>query len=391
MNTLNRLSQDLVSELLAETPVVGLVGPRQVGKSTLARKIARAADAVFVDLQIESTREALADPTQYLRLNANKLVVLDEVQRMPALFSALRPIIDEDRRPGRFLLLGSASPRLMRSASESLAGRIFYHELSPLSYPEARGGGIPLVDHFVRGGYPEALLGKPGRRWRRWVSNYVMTFITRDLSELGIRADVTEFGRLASLLAHQHGGQFSASELARSLRVSSPTVQRYVDILEGAFLIRVLRPYLPNLSKRLVKRPRIYWRDSGLRHGLLDIETAEQLYRHPAVGSSWEGYAIEEICRALGEFARAYYYRTSNGAELDLVIEIGGGRRLAFEFKFNTARSLTKGTYAAIADVNPEETFVITADGPTLAIREGLTSCSLDTFLLEHAPTYAGL
>ena len=388
MKNIERSSHAVVAELLAETPVVGLIGPRQVGKSTLARGIADSTDAVFVDLQIESTREALADPTQYLRLNADKLVVFDEVQRMPSLFSALRPVIDEDRRPGRCLLLGSASPRLMRSASESLAGRIFYHELSPLSYPEVREAGIALVDHFVRGGYPDALLGTPGRRWRRWVSNYVTTFITRDLSELGISADVTEFGRLASLLAHQHGRQFSASELARSLRVTAPTVQRYVDILEGAFLVRVLRPYLPNLSKRLVKRPRVYWRDSGLRHGLLDIASADQLYRNPAVGASWEGYAIEEICRALGEFARPFYYRTANGAELDLVVEIGGERRLAFEFKFNSTQTLTKGTYAALADVEPEMAFVITPDGPPLAIRQGLHSCSLETFLVEHVPTY---
>ena len=389
MKKVDRRGRIEVEVLLREAPVVGLIGPRQVGKSTLAREIARERDAVFVDLQMDTVREALADPTQYLRLNAHRLVVFDEVQRMPELFSALRPIIDEDRRPGRCLLLGSASPTLMRSASESLAGRVFYYELPPLSYPEVKRAGIPLVEHFVRGGYPDALLGAGGARWRRWVNNYVATFITRDLSELGISTNVNEFGRLASLLAHQHSAQFSASELARSLRVTAPTVQRYVDILEAAFLVRVLRPLLPNLAKRLVKRPRVYWRDSGLRHGLLDITTAEQLYRHPAVGSAWEGYAIEEICRALGEFARPYYYRTSNGAELDLVIEING-HRYGFEFKFSAAQTLTKGTYAAIADVAPERAFVITVDGPTLAVREGLISCSLDTFLTDYAAELKG-
>ena len=286
MKTLLREAESLLTTLLTESPVVGLIGPRQVGKSTLARAVASGREADFIDLQIDSVRTALDDPTQYLRLNAGKLIVFDEVQRMPSLFSSLRPVIDEDRRPGRCLLLGSASPTLMRHASESLAGRIFYHELTPLSWPEVKPAGIPLAEHLLRGGYPDALLGRGGARWRRWVSNYVTTFLTRDLLELGLSTDVVEFERLTSLLAHQHGDFLIASELARALRITAPTVQRYVDILEAAFLVRVLRPYLPNLSKRLVKRPRIYWRDSGLRHGLLDITTAERLYRHPAVGAS---------------------------------------------------------------------------------------------------------
>ena len=294
--------------------------PRQVGKSTLASAIAKDRKAIKLDLQLAKTRAQLTEPCIFFRTHADKLVVLDEVQRMPELFSILRPLIDENRRPGRFLLLGSASPVLMRGASESLAGRIFYTELSPLSLPEVMQGSISLEEHFTCGGYPEPLLQLSEKGRRRWSSNYLNTFVLRDLAELGINASVRDFERLMSMLAYGHGGVVNASDLSRSLRITAPTVQRYIDILSGAFLIRILSPYTSNLSKRLIKSPKVYWRDSGLRHSLLGIRNYEDLLLNPAIGTSWEGYVIEELCRAAGELAKPYFYRSANGAEIDLIL-----------------------------------------------------------------------
>ena len=368
--------------------MVGLLGPRQVGKSTFARSLAEERNAVYVDLQLAAARTQLADPELFFRANAERLVVIDEVQRAPALFGALRPIVDADRRPGRFLLLGSASPRLMRDASESLAGRIFYTELTPFTHGEAAAAGVDLATHLTVGGYPQVLLALSERGRRRWTDNYLTTFVARDLAELGLSTNPQEFERLLGLLAHVHGGLLNASELSRSLRVTAPTVQRYVDILEGAFLLRVLRPLNANLGKRLTKSPRVYWRDSGLRHGLLGIRTYNDLLLHPALGSSWEGYAIEEICRAFGEYARPFFYRTAKGAELDLVLELDGARRLGFEMKFSTGPRLTRGFHQAVADVRPERTFVIVPESSRTPVAEGVEVCSLGEFLAEDVGRY---
>ena len=387
MPPIRRCLMSTVEEMLTESPAVGLVGPRQVGKSTLARSLVADRDAVFLDLQLAETRAQLAEPTLFFRANAERLVVIDEVQRMPELFSTLRPLIDEDRRPGRFLLLGSASPALMRGAAESLAGRIFYAELPPLSLPEALGAGYTLADHLVHGGYPQPLLELSDRGRRRWSNNYLTTFITRDLAELGVGTNPQEFERLLALLAHTHGGLFNASELARSLRITAPTVQRYVDLLEQAFLVRVLRPLHGNAGKRLVKRPRVYWRDSGLRHGLLGIRSYNDLLLNPALGASWEGYALEEVCRAAGEFAKPSFYRTAKGAEIDLVLELDGGRRLGFEFKFSTGPALGRGTYSAMDDTGLERLFVVTPETGGFALAETVEVVSLGKLLDKRFST----
>lgn len=363
--------------MLMQSPAVGLVGPRQVGKSTLAKEVNASRDAVLLDLQLPQSKAALTDPTLFFRENAHRLVIIDEVQREPRLFGQLRPLIDEDRRPGRFLLLGSASPALMREANESLAGRVFYHELTPLSLVQVGLRSVPLSEYLVQGGYPQPLLELSTIGRKRWLANYVTTFLTRDLLELGIQTNTTEFERLIYMLAHLHGGLFNASELARSLRISAPTVQRYLDILSGAFLVRMLQPYYSNLGKRLTKSPRVYWRDSGLRHGLLGIPDYNALLLHPGLGASWEGYAIEEIIRAAGEFARPYFYRSADGAELDLVLTFGGDRRLAFECKFSTGPTLSKGNHNAIADVDPAYTYVVTPETGGFRMKERIEVVSL--------------
>ena len=366
-----------ILDMLSQSPAVGLLGPRQVGKSSLARVLAESRASILLDLQLADTRAQLADPLFFFKENADKLIILDEIQRAPELFSLLRPVIDEDRRPGRFLLLGSASPTIMRESSESLAGRIFYTELTPLSLLEIVDSGVKLEDHLVYGGYPQPLLELPQVGKRRWALNYLQTFINRDLSELGLSTNAAEFERLLYLLAHEHGSLFNASHLSKSLRITSPTVQRYVDILEQAFLIRSLRPYYANVKKRLVKSPRIYWRDSGLRHSLLGINTYNDLLLNPALGSSWEGYAIEEVCRVAGEFVKPSFYRTAAGAELDLILELSPGRIIAFEFKFSSGPKLSKGTYNAIEDVHPEYTFVVVPESQGYNVAEKIEVISL--------------
>ena len=385
MDELPRHLASLLIQSLTESPAVGLLGPRQVGKSTLARGLAAEREATYIDLQSPANRAQFSDPTSFARAHADRLVILDEVQVVPEIFAALRPLIDEDRRNGRFLLLGSAAFRLVRAASESLAGRILYFELTPFSLPEVGGAGVEQGEHLLVGGYPQPLLQLDGPGRQRWADGYVTTFLSRDLAELGIQTNAAEFERLLFMLAHTHGGFLNASELARSLRISSPTVQRYVDILEGAFLLRVLRPYYRDFGKRVTARPRVYWRDSGLRHSLLGVRDYPSLLRNPALGSSWEGYVVEELCRRFDERRNAYFYRTSNGAELDLILELGFGRRLGFEIKFGADPKLTKGNPKAIADVEPDRTYVITSEGERYDLRPGVEVCPLRTFLAEVA------
>ena len=383
MKVLPRSRAGVVAQMLTASPAVGLLGPRQVGKSTLVQAIAAERDGLLVDLQRPQARSLLEDPTAFFGANADRLVVIDEIQRQPELFSALRPIIDDDRRPGRFLITGSASPELMRGANESLAGRIFYAELPPLSLPEVSSHGLALAQHLLTGGYPQPLLQLDADTRGYWYSAYLSTFVTRDLAEFGVRTNTAELERLLSMLAHLHGGLFNASALARSLRITAPTVQRYLDVLEAAFLIRVLRPAHTNAGKRLAKSPRVYWRDSGLRHGLLGIGSYNELLLHPGLGASWEGYAIEEIARALDPRTRLSFYRTHGGAELDLVAELPGGRVLAFELKFSRGASLARGFYAAVADVKPVHAYVVVPEGETVVLREGVTVMALPRLLEE--------
>ena len=378
-----RLAKD-IREDLRYFPAVGIVGPRQVGKTTLAQQLADGRPVRWFDAQRPGDAQQLREAGLVLPDLADRLVVIDEVQLLPELFGRLRPIIDADRRPGRFLLLGSASPDLIRGASESLAGRIAYAELAPLSLPEVTAEGILMRDHLVAGGFPEPLLRLPAKRRERWFRAFITTYVTRDLAELGREVIRGDFERLLSMLAHQHGGLLNASALARSLTVTNDTVRRYIDLLERSFLVRRLPPWLPNVSKRLVKSPRVFFRDSGLRHHLLAVRDYATLLGHPGLGASWEGYVIEEIARVVGEAAAPHFYRTAKGAELDLVMDFRD-RRLAFECKFSEAPTLTKGFFAAVADVQPERTYVVTPGTERYEWAERVVVIGLETLLEELA------
>ncbi len=346
---------------LRRFPVVGLVGARQVGKTTLARAVARrVGHAVYLDLERPSDAARLTDPELYLEPLADRLVILDEIQRNPDLFPVLRSLVDAKRRNGRFLVLGSASPDLSRQTSESLAGRIVYRELVPLTLDEVGARArTTLTGLWNRGGFPGSYLAPSDARSVEWREAFIDTHLQRDLPTLGVRIPAAALRRFWEMLSHFHGQIWNASKIAASLGVTAPTAKHYLDTLQDTFMVRVLPPFAANLKKRLVKSPKVYLRDSGLLHALLRIGDSDQLLGHPIAGASWEGWVIEQALAADGGRSGAYFYRTSAGAEIDLVLERPRGRRLAFEIKLGSAPSPSRGFWSGLDDLKPSAAFVV--------------------------------
>ena len=356
-----RLVTPDIEQALAREAAVALIGPRQAGKTTLALEIAKTRSSLYLDLEAVADREKLSDPVQFLRPHADKLVILDEIHRVPTLFEALRGIIDEGRRTGadagRFLLLGSASIDLMRQ-SETLAGRIEYVDLGPLNALEIDSGDIDRL--WVRGGFPRSFLAASDVESLRRRQNFIRTYLERDIPMFGPRIPAETLQRLWTMLAHNQGTLLNAAQLARSLAVSSPTIGSYIDLLVDLLLVRRLMPFHANIGKRLVKSPKTYIRDSGLVHALLGIDTRDVLLGHPIVGASWEGFVIETLLAAAPTGTRASFYRTARGAEIDLVLEFGmPPRRWAVEIKRGLAAQTTKGFTVALDDIRPDRAFVV--------------------------------
>lgn len=359
----NRKLEQFAQQALKRSPVVVLLGPRQVGKTTLAQQLAsQHPGALFMDLERESDRAAVARAELFFPPLRQRLVVLDEVQTLPDLFRALRPEIDADRRAGRFLLLGSASGPLLQQTSESLAGRASYAELTPFLASEVSHDLASLQQLWLRGGYPLSHLSASDDLSWAWRQDFVRTFLHRDMPALGVRVPAETLRRFWTMLAHLQGQPFNASQLGLALGgASHTTVARHLDLLVDALMVRRLAPHLPHLppvGKRLVKSPRIYVRDSGLLHALLGIADAQALQGHPIAGASWEGFVIEQIAAALPASAVLGYYRTAAGAELDLVVQVQG-RTLAFEIKLSSAPKPARGFWQALQDVKPERAFVV--------------------------------
>lgn len=347
---------------LAANPVTAILGPRQCGKSTLARHcLAACRNILFLDLDLPSDARKLDEPELFLREHGDRLVCIDEIQLRPGIFPLLRALVDQDRRPGRYVLLGSASRDLIRQSTETLAGRIHYLELTPFLLreiaAESRFGLRAYKRLWIRGGFPPAFLERSSPQSMAWRLDLIQTFLTRDLPQFGFHLPAVAMHRFWKMLAHYHGQVFNASKLGQALDLSHVSVRRYLDILENTFMVRVLRPLELNLKKRLVKSPKVYIRDSGILHGLLEIDAWTDLFGHPVFGVSWEGWCIEQIANALPDW-RAGYYRASSGEEIDLILE-RGKTRLAFEFKASASPKLTKGFQGTLAVIKPECTWVV--------------------------------
>src|SRR2546426_3042 len=374
-----------LTTLVREFPVVGLVGPRQVGKTTLAGGLAREwrGHVARFDLESPADLARLADPALALG-PLRGLVVIDEFQRRPDLLPVLRVLADRQRRAARFLVLGSASPDLLRGSSETLAGRIAYHELSGFSLAEVNPSRLGTL--WLRGGFPRSFLARTEPASWRWRQLIIRTFLERDLPGLGIRLGADTLHRFWAMLAHYHAQVWNASELSRAFGVADTTVRGYLDLLASAFMLRLLTPWSENLAKRQVKAPKVYLRDTGLLHALLGIRRADDLERHPKVGASWEGFMLSEVIQRLGAEPReCHFWATHGGVELDLLV-IRGRRRLGFEFKRTTSPSVTRSMHVALADLKLERLDVLHAGENTFPLEPKIRAVAAHRVLQDVAP-----
>lgn len=372
----------VLRERLDFYPGMVLLGPRQAGKTTLAKELAAThPDALILDLERAGDRAALAEPELFFRQNRQRLVILDEVQHQPGLFVALRPEIDEERRPGRFLLLGSASGKLLRQSAESLTGRVGYLELAPLLASEVQVTTRTVHKLLLRGGFPPSFDAPSDALSMLWREDFIRNFLERDLPQLGVGTAAATLHRFWRMLAHVHAQQFNASQLGQSLGgASHSTVAHYLDLLVDALLVRRLEPLAVNLGKRLVKTPKIYIRDSGVLHALLNIGDSNALHAHPVLGASWEGLVVEQIAAHAPPGAELNYFRTAAGAEIDLVLTLGD-RRFAFEIKYSMAPKPTKGFWHAMKDLAIDRAWVIAPVDHSYRLAE-----NVEVIALEHLP-----
>jgi predicted AAA+ superfamily ATPase len=381
-----QLQRDLTRRLnrdLAEFPAVALLGPRQCGKTTLAGRIVandRSGQAILLDLERPSDRARLQDAETFLRRHAAHLVCLDEIQRAPELFPVLRALVDEERRPGRFLLLGSASPDLLRQSSETLAGRLSILELTPFLWHEVVASGrTSEPDLWLRGGFPESVLAPDDATSFRWREQFVRTFLERDIPQLGFRVPAATLTRFWQMCAHLQGQVLNLSALGRAIGESHTAARHHLDILEQTYILRTLPAHEANLGKRLVKSPKMYLRDSGLLHALLDLETMDALAGHPVYGASWEGFVVEQVL-AHADGWRATYYRTAKGDEIDLVLT-RRSRRIAIEAKASSAPTVTRGFWTAMTDLGLREGYVVAPVKEAFPIGDGVEAVPLGQLL----------
>jgi len=382
---IDRILRTQLADAIAHSPAVALLGPRQVGKTTLALEIGNASDqhALYLDMESEQDRAKLAQPELYLADHQDKLVILDEVHRVPGLFPVLRGLIDQSRRAGKrtglYLLLGSASLDLLKQTGETLAGRIAYLELTPFQVLETQH--LPTDVLWVRGGFPESLLAPDNARSLRWRQDFIRTYLERDIPQFGPRIAAETLRRFWGMLAHHQGGLLNTSQLARNLGVDVKTAGSYLDLLVDLLLVRRLPPWHANIGKRLVKSPKVYVRDSGLVHALLGIPDKESLLGHPVVGQSWECFVIENLIAAAQSGGKgdvqAYFYRTGGGAEIDLLLAWPDGQLWAIEIKRSLAPKVERGFYAACADLKPAKKFVVYPGQERYRLAEDIEAISL--------------
>ena len=378
-----RKAQALVKEYLNVFPAVVILGSRQCGKSTLIRMMSEELpEMLYLDLQNRDDYAMLSEPTLFFRNNADKIVCLDEIQQVPELFSVLRSEIDRDRRNGRFILLGSASRELLQNTSETLAGRIGLIDMTPFTYEELYGSSDFDINRFwLRGGYPDSYLSENDEYSSLWRESFIRTYIERDIPQFGFQITSRQMLRLMLMIAHNHGQLLNSSKLGESLGITHPTVKRYVDVLEQTYLIRSLPPFFANTKKRIVKSPKIYVRDTGLLHQLLQIRTFNDLLGHPVFGASWEGLVVENVCSSVlnAEFS---FFRSATGEEMDLIVQ-KNGRVVAIECKASTAPQIAQGFWNAVDIIRPDRTFVVAPVERKYEIHENVDVVNLGDLLLS--------
>ena len=384
---IERALKSAVAGMLRRHAAVGLLGPRQAGKTTLALEIAAGRPNVYLDLESESDRAKLADAEQYLGRHEDRLVILDEIQRAPGLFQTLRGLIDagrrRGRRTGRFLILGSASLDLLQQSAESLAGRIAYVELAPFDALEVRGGRSERERLWLRGGFPDSFLAGTDAASLEWRQAFIRTYLERDVPQLGPRIPAETLRRFWTMLAHAQGGTLNAARLASGLGISGQSVVRYLDLLADLLLVRRLAPWTANVGKRLVRSPKIYVRDSGIAHALLGIGDLDTLLGHPVAGPSWEGFAIENLVAAAPPGTQSGFYRTAGGAEADLVLALAPARLWAIEIKRNLAPKPERGFREACADLGATKRLIVYPGEERFSVGPGMEAIGLTELMHE--------
>ncbi len=383
-NYIHRSVTDQIIQLLDHFPAVAILGPRQSGKSTLAKHLIKEKpDILYLDLEKISDRNRLSDPEMFFKLNKNKLICMDEIQKLPEIFSVLRSVIDENDKNSQFLILGSASRDLIRQSSETLAGRIIYVELSPFMFSELEQTGATeenrLFKYWGRGGFPRSYLAEDEQLSFAWRQSFINTFLERDIPQFGFNIPPETMMRLWKMCSHSQGQVLNTSSLGGSLGLSHTTVKKYLDLLKGTYMIRIMPPFYVNLKKRLVKSPKVYIRDTGILHALLNINTMDDLSGHPVFGSSWETLVIENVLNRYSDWESGFF-RTSNGIEIDLILE-KGNRRIAIECKASTAPKVTQGFYSALEDLKIQEAWIIAPVDNTYPLKENVFVTSLPGFL----------
>jgi len=379
---ISRNLQSILLDKLKKTPAIAILGPRQVGKTTLAKQLkSDKQENLYLDMENPNDQNKLQDAFSYLALHKDSRIIIDEIQLMPQLFAILRPLIDENRIAGRFILLGSASPILVKGVSESLAGRIAYTELTPIGITELDISSN-YKNNWFRGGFPEALLATNNEDAIEWLNDFIRSYVERDLATLfGVTLSPVTLRNFWSMLAHSNGNLLNAEVFARSLGVSATTVMKYLDFLEGAYMVRRLQPWFINAKKRLVKSPKTYIRDTGILHRLLNIASFDALFGHPGVGASWEGYVVEQIFQAKPNHLDLFFYRTQAGAECDLLLVQGITPIACIEIKLSNSPVVSRGFVNCIQDLAPKYSFIITPESDTYLVGNEITIISLVNFI----------
>lgn len=378
-----------LTELASFFPVVVLVGPRQVGKTTLAKLYAASnnKEYIYLDMERPSDEDKLKDAERYLTENSNKLIIIDEVQRKPELFSLLRSLVDDNPSAGRFILLGSASPHIIKGISETLAGRSYLMELYPFSLSELKDI-VPFENQFFYGGFPKAVLTSSPKMATLWLKGFIQTYLERDLPMLDMPATPAMMRRLWSMIAHQNGQLTNYSAIGNALGLSYNTIKKYLDFMEGAFLITQLQSFTPNSSKKLVKSPKVYIRDTGILHTLIDIKNYDQLQGHIALGGAWETYILAQLRSGLSDEYSLYFYRTHAGAEIDVIITKSEIAIATVEIKYSTNPSLSRGYYSALDDIGVDKNYIIVPGNADYPIHEKARIIGVQTFITKYLPEF---